>query len=407
MRRDHVSKNKMTSALLILFLLPSLLMVSLSLSSLAIGIVISSCIIIFFHLIKQKKFKISKIYIFACGISALWVFAHPISVENSVHAKQVLSLAAIIICGFAITSLFNLRLDGLDKKIGIVFWILSGIGLLGVFDLFRPGDYQLLNRPILPFSEPSHFAIAFTPIACSYAMLSSNGVRLLVCLLSFALAISLPNLTLLVGTFLVSMVALRNRAVIVFMVMMCIATIVIIFSNFDGVDYFVNRLATSEEDNLSRLVYIQGWESVTSALKFSNGFGVGFQNLGIEPPSQTSLLVESITGVQLNRADGSFLAAKLIGEFGVIGVAIVFYATTLSVQAGIFLRKHIYKRVAQSSDIITLCFAYTLLLELFIRSTGYFSSTLVIALYLAPKAVKVIKRAVYSRRINSSNSIEI
>lgn len=395
----------MTSALLILFLLPSLLMVGLSLPSLTIGIIVSSLIIIFLQLIKQKKIIITSSYLFACAISGLWIFLHPISIINVIHTKQIFSLMAIIICGFSITSLFNEDSFKIGKSIGLLFWILFVIGFLGVFDFFRPGNYQPLSRPILPFAEPSHFAIVFTPIACAYAMLSTNRLRLLICFSCFALAISLPNLTLLVGTFLVSMVALKTRAVIVFLVLICAATILLILLNLDSIDYFVNRLATSEEENLSRLVYIQGWESVVSALKFSSGFGVGFQNLGIEPSGHTSLLIEAMTGVQLNRADGSFLAAKLIGEFGVIGIAIVIYATAVAVRTGLLLRQYTNKRVHRTSDIIPLCFTYTILLELFIRGTGYFSPTMIIALLLTPKALKIIKGTVYSRRIESSQAI--
>lgn len=228
-----------------------------------------------------------------------------------------------------------------------------------------------MNRPLPPFSEPSHFTIAFTPIACSFALLSLNRFRPLTCLACFAVAISLPNLTLLVGTVLISLIALSTRQAIIFLATTCIIGITLVSIDPSLLEYFLNRTSTSEDENISRLVYIQGWESMISALQFSNGFGVGFQNLGIEPPGQATILLEKLTGSQLNRSDGSFLAAKLIGEFGLFGVATVIYATTLSIRIGILLRKYIDKPVDQTSRITSLCFTYTLLLELFVRGTGY------------------------------------
>jgi len=395
----------MTSALLILILLPSFLMVGLSLPSLATGIIISSAIILFVQLTKKLEAVIAKSYLWACVISGLWIFANPISIENSVHAKQVLSLAAILICGFAVASLFKSRYKNLDKTINVLFWILLAIGSIGAFDLFRLGNYQLLNRPLPPFSEPSHFAIVFIPIACSFALLSSKRLRLFICLACFALAISLPNLTLLAGTILISIVALSSRQVIIFLGITCIIGITLVSSDLRLLEYFLNRTFTSENENISRLVYMQGWESMVSAIQFSNGLGVGFQNLGIEPPGQSTLLLDNLTESQLNRSDGSFLAAKLIGEFGLIGVAAVIYATTLSIRSGFFLRKHIDKLFGQASDITSLCFTYTLLLELFVRGTGYFSPTLLITLFLAPKAIRALKRTVRKIKINPSHKI--
>lgn len=395
----------MTSMLLIFILLPSFLMVSLSLPSLATGIIISSCIILFTQLTKKSETTITKSYLLAFAISGLWIFANPISIENSVHAKQVLSLSAILICGFAVTSIFKSRQNNLGHTINTLFWILLAIGSIGAFDLFRPGKYQLLNRPLPPFSEPSHFAIAFIPIACSFALLSSRKLRLFTCLACFALAISLPNLTLLAGTVLISMIALSTRQAIIFLATTCIIGITLFSIDSSPLEYFINRTSTSEDENISRLVYIQGWESMISAVQFSKGFGIGFQNLGIEPPGQATLLLHNLTGSELNRSDGSFLAAKLVGEFGVIGVAAVIYAATLSIRSGFLLRKHVNRRFDQASDITALCFTYTLLLELFVRGTGYFSPTLFITLFFAPTAINSLKRKASEKRTNPSHEI--
>lgn len=395
----------MTSALLTLILLPPLLMVSLSLPSLATGLIVSSCIILGMRAVNIFKFSICKSYLWVCAASGLWIFANPISVDNSVHAKQVLSLVAVLICGFAITSSFEPRKENLIRTIKAMFWILLIIGSMGVFDILTFGKYQLLNRPIPPFSEPSHFATAFTPVACSFALISSRGTRLLTCLACFFLAISLPNLTLLAGTVLVSMVALSGRQAIMFLMTTLIAGSVLTSMNPDLLAYFLNRTSATEADNISRLVYIQGWESTVSALHFSNGFGVGFQNLGIEPPGEASMLLDALSESQLNRSDGSFLAAKIIGEFGIFGAISVIGITVSSIRSGILLRRYVHKPGDRTLDIIALCFTYTLLMEIFVRSTGYFSPTLLITLFFAPKAINIIRKKPDEKQLNSSKKI--
>lgn len=391
----------MTSALLMLILLPSFLMVNLPLPSLATGIILSSTIIVLVQLTKKPETAITKSYLLACVISGLWIFANPISIDNPVNAKQVLSLAGILICGFAVTNLFKTRPENLNNTIIRLFWILLAIGSIGAFDLFRPGNYQLLNRPLPPFSEPSHFAITFIPIACSFAALSSRRLRLFTCLAGFALAISLPNLTILAGTLLITVITLSTRQAIIFFATTCIIAVAMISIDPNLLGYFLSRASTSEDENISRLVYIQGWESMASALQFSSGFGVGFQNLGIEPPGQATQLLNNLTGSQLNRSDGSFLAAKLIGEFGVVGIATVIYTTTLSIRSGLLLRKYINQQVYKASDVASLCFTYTLLLELFVRGTGYFSPTLLITLFFAPKAIKILRKTAHTKHANS------
>ncbi|WP_194943041.1 hypothetical protein [Limnohabitans sp. 2KL-27] len=382
----------MTTSLLVLLLLPSILMVTLSLPSLAIGLVISSAIIIIIKLIKGQMIKITKIYFLFSFIAFLWIFVNPISIENLVHAKQVLSLLAIVLCGFALTSIFNYKQEHIKRTVGLLFLVLLVIGFIGVFEILKPGSYQTLNRPLPPFSEPSHFAINFIPIACFFAFLSSNKLRILTCLACSVLALFLPNLTLMVGVLLISLIVLKARQFVMVTVIIIglIALIVLFMPSY--MDYFINRVIPSDDYNLSYLVYIQGWEQAISALQFSSGFGVGFQNFGIEPPGQASHLIDDIFGFQINRTDGGFLASKFIGEFGIVGIALVGYTSILSIRAGLLLRKHLDREILLPSNIISLCYTYIFLLELFIRSISYFSITFLITLLVIPKTINILKK---------------
>jgi len=90
--------------------------------------------------------------------------------------------------------------------------------------------------------------------------------------------------------------------------------------------YFKSRLTLDGLDNLTTLVFLQGWS--LSYLNFfeTTGLGLGFQMLG-ESGTKYSYFTDVIfklTGGSLNVSDGGFFAAKLIAEFGVVGVITVF-----------------------------------------------------------------------------------
>jgi hypothetical protein len=140
--------------------------------------------------------------------------------------------------------------------------------------------------------------------------------------------------------------------------------------------YFLDRLAISDtSNNLSALVYLQGLYDAYYSLEATNYLGLGFQLLGTQPPSELSLTIQTIAGTELNREDGSFLAAKILAEFGILGVIFIIYYLKISFQAVIFLRKQIFlindRRDLKHQLVAAIIFAFSV--ELFVRGTGYFS----------------------------------
>lgn len=395
----------MTYSLLTILLLPSLLMVSLSFSSMAIGLVIASCIVLGITVIKGGSITINKFYLLFAVLGSAWFFANPYVINNGEQERQVFSLIAILLCGAAITSAINFRNGELYDSIKILFWTLLLVGSLGASGLFKPGNYQLLSKAATPFAEPSHFALIFIPIAGAYVFTSSNKRRLFACLASFLLSIWLQNLTLLIGAILISIVALNVRQMMVFLVFFLALSIVILAVDPSHLDYYISRVINSDDDNISRLVYIQGWESMISAIKFTNGLGVGFQNFGVEPSGQAAELLDAILGSPINRADGGFLAAKLVGEFGVVGVVITLFMVILSIRSGIALRRFIHHgRTYRKSDTVSLCFTYSIILELFFRGVGYFSPSFLIFFFFVPKAMRILGKN--SKKANNNESFQ-
>ena len=83
----------------------------------------------------------------------------------------------------------------------------------------------------------------------------------------------------------------------------------------------------SETNNISSLVYMQGWDDAITNIIRTNGIGLGFNMMGCDPLPlvgyRDTLINLDPELVGLNAQDGSFLVSKFISEFGVIGILII------------------------------------------------------------------------------------
>jgi hypothetical protein len=154
----------------------------------------------------------------------------------------------------------------------------------------------------------------------------------------------------------------------------------IIISTFLNINYYKQRLLLSEA-NISALVYLQGWTQAFIALSYNSGLGVGFELLGSEMSGFYALKLSSL-GFVLNRADGSFLASKLIGEFGMFGIAFVIFSTIICSKRlfRYFQLTHDNTLPFHIRESFAICSSVAFLFQLFLRGTGYF--TLPIFLFL-------------------------
>ena len=137
--------------------------------------------------------------------------------------------------------------------------------------------------------------------------------------------------------------------------------------------YYLTRVVFWESSNLSALVYLQGWTDAWLGLNQNLGLGLGFQRMGTTEPSEISEKIYLMIGEYKNRADGSFLASKVIAEFGLLGVAAI----------GAYLRGvYKYARNPGFLEVEQNRIAYGLYLaffiELFVRGYGYFSPGIVL-----------------------------
>lgn len=284
-------------------------------------------------------------------------------------------MALTLLAGAALANLLKAA-NAADLHLGLMrcFCMLCAVGLLGATGWgppsLAPNEWI---RPVFPFSEPSTFALVFTPVLM-YACVSTRGsVRFGWMVLGVACTLLIQNLTLVIGLLLVALVSLRKRSLVILTL-----PVVLGVAQLD-VSYYVERLDLSGEvQNFSNLVYVQGWQMIDESLTRSSGFGLGFQQLGVFGTDVAAAeLIRSLRdGEDLNVLDGGFGFAKLGGELGALGLLLAMIYGAMALRSIAALRR-ISRGTLRSTPAMTLayCSIVGYLVELFVRSAGYFTGT--------------------------------
>ena len=255
----------------------------------------------------------------------------------------------------------------------LVFYVLllSSIAAILNFRPFSSGQ----SKPVFFFSEPSHFALNFLPFLLYMTVTSSPKMKLLLLLLSYAIALLLENLTLVFGiTLIVGLVIPLRRLLF----LSPIAVMLILFTAVN-LDYYSSRVDfSSDNQNLSTLVYLSGWERAYLSFNDTFGLGIGFQQFGIIGNRGEKMESLGALGVEnLNLLDGGSVAPKFIGEFGLVGVAMLLAYLFYFAKSARWLRKISLGEVALQARprvFFLSCFVMYCI-DLFVRGTGYFSSS--------------------------------
>jgi hypothetical protein len=305
-------------------------------------------------------------------------------------SRQLLSLAVMALIFFAANCLFRDLERQSDRALRRIvkcfFFLLLAIGINGKLSLLAPGAYAP-EITVFPFYEPSHFALTFCPVACAYLLQLQGWRRLGAAGLCLAMALWYPNTTFLAGCVLMFLVILRAWLLLFGGAVLALVGAYVGFQEVERLpqyEYFASRMGGQEaDDNLTYLVYVQGWEQARIAVSGTYGLGVGFQRFGREPAGETADRIESRYGVPVNRQDGSNLGTKLIGEFGLLGAM----ATALMVlRAGwsfFQLRKLCRRKLvrARTIDVLFLSCALMFVIEVFFRGMSYFNPMLYLYCY--------------------------
>jgi hypothetical protein len=286
----------------------------------------------------------------ACSCVGAWIFRLPDQIADRLLIVLRIVMVVIGLAGVAGVQPHNLSLQILGISIGGQDW----------------------PKPVFPFTEPSHFALAFAPILIDACVRGPGIRRYAWLLLALALGYFLQNLTLIVAVVIAAAVSLPLGGLVLGGIGLAVAVASI------DVAYFSDRLDFSATStNLSTLIYIQGWELVVDSFHRTSGWGLGFQQLGMGPVNSAAAdAIFRLNRFELNLQDGGFTAAKLIGEFGMMGVMLILFYVGLAVKLAMRLRG-IAKDPGAAP--IRATYSYSVILafsiDLFVRGIGYFNGS--------------------------------
>jgi hypothetical protein len=238
---------------------------------------------------------------------------------------------------------------------------------------------------MFPFTETSHWALAFAPVFVYRCIKSEGHARSFWLSFGFIVAIVLQSATFLIACVLAALVC--RRLLLAGLIGAVLAIGVAPFA----LEYFTSRLAGGEA-NLSTLVYVQGWQLMAEALTRSFGWGVGFQQLGVQGTNVSAAdaiyLLASIDA--LNVLDGGFVFAKLSAEFGVLGILLGAVFLFVAGRSILVLRRRRERAAIMFARCVMVCFC----VDMFARGTGYFSGSTLLAI----TAISILVRERRQRR---------
>jgi len=260
-----------------------------------------------------------------------------------------------------------------DFAVKLVFYVLILNGLVTIL------GYRAMGNPSAVgfFSENSHYAHSFLPFLYYMVVLSSWRKKWLLLFMGFFVAFNLQSVTLVFGVISVAILALRLRQ-LVFLSIIAIPILMVAMDYMDF-EYYSSRLDfTNPNPNLSVLSFMNGWERAYLNLKDSYGIGLGFQQLGFfGSEGKIFEALRAVNAENLNLFDGSFVASKLISEFGILAVMLL-VAYLVYLPRSVRWLHEVSMKGGETVDyrkvFFQACFVM-FFIDLFLRGTGYFSSS--------------------------------
>lgn len=359
--------------------IPSLIFVVLKQPSYASGIVCSTSLIILISLYKVQYIdSLSAKYCLKIGIiSAIILVFHGFiaflitkQLDFQRFLGSVFLLLLMFFCGYRfVVILNNTSPKYFSRSLNFILFILLILSFSGGVLSYIPFSYyETLNKPIFPFMEPSHFSLIIAPFFLWAIVTRKKKIhKILIILYALFILTFTSNLTLVSVIFLGILLAFGLKKFALFIPMLLLIVSVLSFD----LGYYTKRVDI-EDNNLSTLVWLQGWEEAYINFGDSFGFGIGLQQFGvIDPKGDAANMILGLTEDYMNRYDGGTFASKLIGEFGIFGGGIIFFLLSKIYQSLLFLKGFSLSRNESVILIFYHCCVSYFVIEIFVRSMSY------------------------------------
>lgn len=373
----------------IIIFLPSMLMILFHQSSFTLGLVISSVIVILskclFGYTTTLINKNAVPFLLVIGFSFIFVFLHFIVIYYFPASKLAvpdvlkfsLSFFFIIICSMAAYIVKNVIIKNSDYELHTLLRmilcviIFNALISLSKIDFFSTG----LAKPTFFFLEPSHFALVCAPLLMYFSFTNIRSSTRILLLVFFGLwGFYIQNFTMLLAVALAYFITSKNM-LLNFLILILVSIPVYLFIESDFFAYYRDRLdLAGDSQNLSSLVLLQGWENSFLTLQQSL-IGVGFQQYGISTLyGDISEKIYVMLHMYINTFDAGSTAPKIIGEFGVFGIALIIMY--IIGWLCIFLRIRSIRFTADKKSLLFSCLYLASFLEFFVRGAGYFTPSM-------------------------------
>jgi hypothetical protein len=363
--------------ILIVLIFPSLFLM-LGASSMTLGLLIASLAVVFIQVFKGIVWR-EGTFAVQVLLFSFFVLAHSfISAFVSKKfewARAIGSLASVVFVLLSASLLMSAwkraHPQNISYAIRISFYFLTALVILSFLGVpsLKPVYH---SHPVVFFIEPSHFALAYLPLV-AYEVLIFKGERRLFCIaLVLFIALYMQSATLLIGIAIILMVGFPHRQLFLFLLISMIG-----FGLLDT-SYYLSRVGLGNNGpNLSNLVLLQGWERASIDIFNTNGVGLGFQQFGVTGSiGEIQNKIVGIVGGYLNLNDGGTNASKLVGEFGAIGIGLIFIFIIIWFRQIYLLKMDLKSNTMNLRNVFLRLFFICYSVELFVRGVGYLSPSL-------------------------------
>ena len=297
----------MTHSYLIVFIfgliifLPTALYKYVQASSMSFGLSLSLVALVAYLTLSRRRLFFEMRFVLLIVFSLLLVlvlstfsyFFDEVYFEFSRFIGSFFYLAIVLILSYCFCLLLVDVNESLFRRtLNSIFYLLAFDGLYSTIGYYFFGQ----AKNLILFTEPSHFAIAFSPFFL-YQMVENYNVKFrLICIILVVAFISIifKSLVLLASLFVALLIVLKKRDAIIYAILCSF----IVFINISELSYFITRLDFSgESKNLSVLVFLSGYERAFLSIKDTFGLGIGFQQMGYLEVAQFFLLNDFLASV--------------------------------------------------------------------------------------------------------------